>query len=249
MVNECIKIITKLSERHEIWETWSDCTYLWAAALSNAYDKERADAREAEYLRIISKYQKEDVTMICKLFAKIVCELEKNQEQDILGEVYMQLSIYSKQKAQHFTPYYLSEMMAKMTLGTEEENNEPQMIYEPTCGSGVNLISAANIMRANGINYQQNVYFVAQDLAPVVARMCYIQMSLLGMSGMVLIGDTLKNNINEMERWYTPFHFLFGQRILTRARMKSKEKGEKETVQEKKEQGSNSWLLDMVGVG
>ena len=42
------------------------------------------------------------------------------------------------------------------------------------------------------INYQQNAYFVAQDIDPLVAKMCYIQLSLLGCPGVVIIGNTLE---------------------------------------------------------
>jgi hypothetical protein len=68
-----------------------------------------------------------------------------------------------------------------------------------------------------GINFQHDVLFVGQDVDPVVARMCYIQMSLLGMPGYVIIGNSLlyppTGRIHpECEYLYTPMYFIQGFR-------------------------------------
>ena len=62
--------------------------------------------------------------------------------------------------------------------------------------------------------------FIAQDIDSLVAKMCYIQMSLMGCPGVVIIGDTLVGNTEDMEKWYTPFHYIFGVGILYRKKMK-----------------------------
>lgn len=74
--------------------------------------------------------------------------------------------------------------------------------------------------------------------------MCYIQMALLGISGVVLIGDTLANNTDEMEHWYTPFHYVFGSQILSQ-RKKNKEK---ENEEEQQSEEDDDWLLSLVGL-
>ena len=124
--------------------------------------------------------------------------------------------------------------------------DEPQIVNEPACGSGVNLIALANVMKEKGINYQRNVYFVAQDIDPLVAKMCYIQMSLLGMPGIVIVGDTLASPMKG-EYWLTPFHFVFGIAILQR--YKKKQEQEIESQQEEKTDLDNDWLLELVGIG
>lgn len=73
----------------------------------------------------------------------------------------------------------------------------------------------ANECRKKGINYQTDVLFVAQDIDYIVGMMCYLQMSLLGMPGYVVIGDTLASPSTSYDKrgllpvdngsvWYTP---------------------------------------------
>lgn len=70
-------------------------------------------------------------------------------------------------------------------------------------------------MQEKEINYQTDVLFVAQDIDYIVGMMCYLQMSLLGMPGYVVIGDTLaspsvsydKRGLLPVDKgnvWYTP---------------------------------------------
>ena len=69
-----------------------------------------------------------------------------------------------------------------------------------------------------GINYQTQAVFVGQDIDRIVGMMCYIQLSLLGCPGYVVIADTLTNPLTGFsalrpcpkegqEFWYTPFFF------------------------------------------
>lgn len=116
---------------------------------------------------------------------------------------------------------------------------------EPACGSGANLIALANVLKEKGINYQRNVYFVGQDIDPLVAKMCYIQMSLLGMPGIVIVGDTLSSPMKG-DYWLTPFHFIFGISILQRH--KKRQKQEAESQQEESADHDNDWLLELVGI-
>jgi len=83
-------------------------------------------------------------------------------------------------------------------------------VNDPCCGAGALLIAFANEAKRQGINYQQCIEFVAQDIDFTVAMMCYIQLSLLGCAGYVIVGNSLlppdpeeKQNI-----WYTPLYFL-----------------------------------------
>ena len=101
-------------------------------------------------------------------------------------------------------------------------------------------------MREKGVNYQRNVYFVAQDIDSLVAKMCYIQMSLLGMPGIVIVGDTLSSPMKG-DYWLTPFHFIFGTSILQRH--KKKQKQETESQQKESVVHDSDWLLELVGIG
>jgi type I restriction-modification system DNA methylase subunit len=246
MVKEYVNTIEKMCGRYSAWQIWNDFISISAIALVNVCDLEQAPEREKTYLQIVAKYDKKELEIFCKLMAKLVADLEKCADQDILGEVYQALSMNSKVNAQYFTPYNISKMMAQMISEPKDFKDEPQIVNEPACGSGVNLIALANVMKEKGINYQRNVYFVAQDIDPLVAKMCYIQMSLLGMPGIVIVGDTLASPMKG-EYWLTPFHFVFGIAILQR--YKKKQEQEIESQQEEKTDLDNDWLLELVGIG
>lgn len=245
MIKEYVNTVEKMCGKYSAWEIWSDFISMSAIALSNSCDLEQAAEREKMYLQIVKKYEKKDLEIFCGLMARLVMDLEKCAEQDILGEVYQDLSMNSKVNAQYFTPYNISKMMAQMTIGARDSEDVPMLINEPTCGSGSNLIAAANVMREKGIDYQREVYFVAQDIDPLVAKMCYIQMSLLGMPGIVIVGNTLTSPMKG-DYWLTPFHFLFGLSVLRRH--KEKQKQEVESIQESSGGCENDWLLELVGV-
>ena len=83
-------------------------------------------------------------------------------------------------------------------------------VSDPACGAGAMLIAFANVSREQGINFQQKVLFVAQDIDVTATRMCYLQLADLGCPAIVICGDSLAkpgfhpdNNV-----WYTPFYYL-----------------------------------------
>ena len=54
------------------------------------------------------------------------------------------------------------------------------------------IIASAQILRDQGINYQKAMEVVAQDLDWKGVYMCYVQLSLLGISAICVQGDTLQ---------------------------------------------------------
>lgn len=246
MCDKYVKTISGLSGRYSVWDIWHDFIDMSASSIANAFDKERAPKREEEYLRIRKKYSTKEWEALAGLFGALVVDLERNPDRDVLGEVYMRLRINCKERGQYFTPYHLSKAMAKMVL--QSDNEGPLIINEPTCGSGSNLIAAANVLKEEGFNYQQNAYFVAQDIDAIVAKMCYIQMSLLGMPGVVIIGNSLLGMTEEMDYWYTPFHYLFGEMILMRHRWKNRQKEKKQPKEDTVISFKEDWLLELVGL-
>ena len=88
------------------------------------------------------------------------------------------------------------------------------VINDPSCGAGATLIAAANTLREMGVNYQTSVLFTGNDIDPVVAKMCYIQLSLLGCPGYIAVANTLTDPVvgdvlmpiekETQDFWYTP---------------------------------------------
>lgn len=89
-------------------------------------------------------------------------------------------------------------------------------VNDCACGAGATLIAMANTLKEHNVNYQNHALFVAQDIDRVAGLMCYIQLSLLGCPGYVVIADSLANPIvgsglrpiqrEGQEFWFTPMY-------------------------------------------
>lgn len=216
---EFLAMFNTLCYSRNAWQVWGDLISAMACSLSNATDQthKRHEQREKEYEQCIKRLG--SVEIPAKLMAIIVMALEKNPEQDFLGRIFMALNLGNHWKGQFFTPYSVCKCMAEITIGTETEEKLKQQGYiavsDPACGAGATLIAAANVFRDRKINYQNQVLFVAQDVDRVAGLMCYIQLSLLGCPGYIVIANTLTNPIvgttlspiekEGQEFWYTPF--------------------------------------------
>lgn len=105
-------------------------------------------------------------------------------------------------------------MMASATMGTIEEVNALierrgfVRAMEPACGAGAMVIALADVMRAEGINYQQHLHVTAVDIDARVAHMAYIQFSLLHIPAVVIVGNSL--SLQMRDHWYTPAHIMGG---------------------------------------
>ena len=216
-----VKKFRLLAERRAMWEAWSDFITLGACAISNAVDKEHFKLREKQYLDTIQKYKKSEQELFPELLAMVVAALEHNPDQDFLGELYMALELGNHWKGQFFTPYSVTRAMAAITYGTAEclvdqiETQGVIAVNDCACGAGATLIAAANtaqfLLKDTNYNWQHHFLFTAQDIDPVVAKMCYIQLSLLGCAGFVKIGDTftdpMRSGDDKTNYWYTPLYY------------------------------------------
>lgn len=209
-----------LMRRRSSWEAWADFVSMSAKAISNAVDKRQAPRREAEYLKLISKYDRQEQAIFPELLACTVAALEANPEQDFLGDLYMSLDLGNHWKGQFFTPYNLCRAMSNLTVSDAADQVERigwTSLCDPACGAGATLIAAANKLKEAGVPYQQTALFVGQDVDYVAAMMCYIQLSLLGCAGYICVGNTLTNPLtghplfpeerDGQDLWYTPFFF------------------------------------------
>jgi len=176
--------------------------------------------REDEYLRRIGQYDSKTQALFPMMFAEIVLALEQEGLTDMLGEMYMELELMNHWKGQFFTPESVCRLMAEMQAMDAAdliERNGFITVNEPTCGAGAMLIAFAHACAVRDIDFQRDVLFIGQDVDPVVARMCYIQMSLLGMPGYVIIGNSLLyppagKPHPECEYLFTPMYYIRGFR-------------------------------------
>ncbi len=208
----------RLTHRHRAWDVWRDFVTMFACSLSNPLDAGHRDKREALYLKIIKKYNKQEQELFPELAAQTVLALEENPEQDFLGSIFMSLNLGDAHNGQVFTPYHVCELMADVAVDNAVKKVEQAgyiSINDPCCGAGATLIAGIHSVRKQlekaNLNYQNHILIVAQDIDETVALMCYIQLSLLGVAGYVKVGNSLTEPItdddNKENYWFTPIYF------------------------------------------
>lgn len=207
------ELLRGFAYRHDLHGLFSDCMEATAIAISNSVDLANRERREARYLEIDGRYGREIVEAFPKVLGEIVLALEA-EPGDVLGAVYAELELGSKDKGQYFTPYSVCQFMAGVTLvsreSTEEiiERNGFARAMEPACGSGAMVIALAEAMRSEGINYQRHLHVTAVDIDPRAVHMAYIQFSLLHIPAVVVHGNSLSTELHDS--WFTPAHTLGG---------------------------------------
>lgn len=220
--NRFSKLYEGLCAKHGKWAVWVDFVMLSSISISCIFDDEHAEERKQTLMQITKKYDAKELDTLSEMFAETARALEDDSGQDFLGEMFMRLGLSDEHNGQFFTPYHICHFMAEICYGEDLKEKAEESgwvtVNEPTCGSGAMLIAFANVCRQKGLNYQTSVLFVAQDIDPIVGCMCYLQMSLLGCPGYVVIGDSLTNPLISIDGrgliplpsekiWYTPFYF------------------------------------------
>ncbi|WP_301425337.1 N-6 DNA methylase, partial [Bacteroides caecimuris] len=144
--------------------------------------------------------------------------LEENPEQDFLGGIFMELNLGNGKNGQFFTPYHICDLMAKIAVDDVSKEIDEKgyvTIHDPCCGAGATLIAGVHEVKRQlekkNLNYQNHVLVVAQDIDEVVALMCYIHLSLLGVAAYIKVGDVFCDPIKEGDStgnyWFTMMYF------------------------------------------
>lgn len=218
---EIVKVFDRLCDRHNRWQAWSDFITMSAISISNAVDLVHTEEREKTYMTLTKRYNEAELSVFPELFAQMVNALDVNMDQDFLGDLFMSLEMGNNHAGQFFTPYHICKAVAKIAepdIAALVEQNGFVSVCDPTCGAGALLVAFANECLAQKVNYQTSVLFAAQDVDYVVGLMCYLQLSLIGAAGYVVIGNTLTEPSTVYDSrgliprdngnvWYTPMYF------------------------------------------
>lgn len=203
------KKLEELAYGRSLYDVWNDFITLSAVTIANSvsFRQEREDIGHS----IMKKYGEQGMAGMKELFARTVDALEGNPCQDYLGTMYMEFGFGNQHLGQFFTPYHLAEAMA--TLSLPDEDRPYLTVGDPCCGSGVMLIAAFHRTLQQKRNPHTQMFCVGQDISFVIAMMCYIQISLLGIAGYVVVGNSLTEPqkgsvlIAPKEAWCTPLYF------------------------------------------
>jgi N-6 DNA Methylase len=206
------KLMQAASQRHHLWDVFSDFCEMAACSIANAVDLRQRDEREARYMRIIGKYDKAEQALFPEMLAALVERMEAGPD-DVLGKLFSELELYNAGRGQFFTPYSLCEVMARMQIQPERMRQAIEergfiTVSEPACGAGAMMIAFATAMREAGFEPQRHMHATCQDIDSRGVHMCYLHLSLLHIPAVVILGNTLA--VECREAWYTPAHILGG---------------------------------------
>lgn len=219
-----VRLIDGLSGKYSHWDIWQDFIIMSAIAIANATGGPYVKERETMYRDRAGKYSAKELEAFSDMLFEVIAELERDPDQDFLGELFMALGLGNEWKGQFFTPYSICRAMAAISCGDDFKAKVEQQGWisanDPACGAGALLIAFANECRRSGrdINYQTSVLFVAQDIDYLAGCMCYIQLSLLGCPGYVVVADSLLHPSTCLDQrgllpvdgpqvWYTPMFY------------------------------------------
>jgi len=198
-----IRLFHETARYHHRARVFEDLITCASISIENAWRKD--DDLEKEYLEVVARYEREDVERFAKLFGLITLGIDLKC--DFLGGLFMELDLGSDQIGQFFSPYSVARLMAEMTMHDVErhfETHEILTLDEPAAGAGGMVIAIADVLKEKGINPQQKLWVRCTDVSPVAARLCYLQISLLGLPGLVVMGNTLTLETRRM--MFTPMH-------------------------------------------
>lgn len=239
---EIQKIMRSMSGKYRLYSIFRDFIVLSACTISNAVDKSQFESREKMYLDTISIYTREEANKFAEMLALTILAYESKMG-DFMGELYMSMEFGNRDAGQFFTPYHASQLMASMI---QPEPNEKGFVElnEPAAGSGGMIVAYAQAMKLAGMNYQRQLRVVCNDIDYDVVKMCYIQLSLLGIDAIVMQGDTITQKFNEI--WYTPMHFLNKVRKQQEERTKRMVNGMREILKQEKKRPEKEAALAAI---
>lgn len=204
---EFIRQFNALAQHKRRYEVFRDFVTLSAISLNNVMEPDagRKATLESEYMNIIRAYSHEQAQGFAELLGLVVNMLEPTP-QDVLGDLYMELDLGNERAGQFFTPNTISQFMARLNGVEPPPGQNFVKVCEPACGAGGMVLAIAQVLIENGKNPARSMWAQCQDIDRTAALMCFVQLSLWNIPAVVIVGDTLANEVREC--FYTPAHRL-----------------------------------------
>jgi hypothetical protein len=204
-VAQFVREFNKLAPHKHRYDVFRDFITIAAISIYNAVARD--ENYEAEYMKIIGGYKKEEVVQFAHFLAHVTMMLEPAPS-DVLGEIYTALDLCNAKTGQYFTPWPIAEFMAQIAHGDELANlNKPFLtVCEPACGSGVMVLAFAKVLISQGHNPCKRMWAKCIDIDRLAALMCYIQLSLWNIPAIVYVGNGLSDEYREA--FATPAHYF-----------------------------------------
>lgn len=201
---EFVKLLRTLDHSCHTWQLFQDFCEIASRTLRLPFSPDEA----APLKKLYERYNHESIVTMDKMLELMVTDLERGYH-DFLGEIFSELELHNKWHGQFFTPWEVCVFMAKISIGADIEELAKRDLFkvsEPACGAGAMLLALVEYLKELNINYSTKMYFEAQDVDFLACCMAHIQLSLCGLAGAVIWGNTLSMEIRET--WYTPVYYL-----------------------------------------
>ena len=154
---------------------------------------------------VVKRYKKDEADQFARALAVLVNGLDGDPH-DFLGEVAGEMEILNEWHGQFFTPQCISDMMASMSIGDAAPSAHRIKICEPCVGSGSMMIGVTKEMQARKFS-PWNWWADCTDIDQRMFHAAYIQLSLLGVPGVIRHGNTL--SLEQWEAELTPVGAMY----------------------------------------
>lgn len=189
--------ISHAHNRYENFRNFIEAAYC-ALARRTALTRARSDTLEDGYMSVIRRYdgEKDAPHRIAELFARLVMVLS-DYDGDFLGEAYMTAEFGNRYAGQFFTPYGISQLLARLTISrdfikaTLANGGPVRNIAEPASGAGSMVIALAQAIREEGFEVAETLFATLVDVDPLCMQMGFLQVSCKGIPAVCVHGDVL----------------------------------------------------------
>ena len=167
---------------------------------------------ENEYLEIAKNYGRDDLERFASLLGMLVV-LQNGKPGDVLGDIYAALELTNAGAGQFFTPFSISEMIAKTQINSVLQIIEQKgfvTLCEPACGSGGMVLAVVGQLIEKRHDPAQTLWVQCTDIDRLCVNMIYIQFALWNVPAEIIWGDTLSGKV--YGRFFTPAHHIYGWR-------------------------------------
>jgi len=143
---------------------------------------------EDRYMSLIARYKENKdraqgsrpADFFTHAWAQLQLETAQTQ-QDVLGEIY-EACMGRPEHGQFFTPPQITDLLAGMIDAKDGET-----VSDPACGAGRFFIAQSKI--------HSGLHYVGVDIAPVIARMCVLNMWLFDLYADIYEGNSLSGQM------------------------------------------------------
>lgn len=209
-IKEFLKTFDRMSGRHSRYEIFHDFVTMASSTFIVRACPWQAERSEAEYMAVAKKYSRDELDQFAALLG-LTCLSLAQEPQDFLGAAFMLAEVSNDRLGQFFTPYSLSYLLAKMTIGEVNPEQDLITVQEPACGSGGMVVAFCAALEDLGYDPAERTYTIATDVSEVAARMAYIQLTIRNIPAHVVWGNTLSLQVTR--QWPTLAYWPIAQKV------------------------------------